>query len=113
MPRARCDALRKHGGSIVTAMKPALTRLSEARSRRAETAISQYIGGLFERLPMLCGFSVSEDLELAEIAVDTWPGLTVGKEFYDEFAAAFNALTEERPEAVELLRGRTFARTLH
>ena len=94
-------------------MKATQPRLAEARHSHAEAAIAECIAALFERLPMLCGFSVSDDLQVADIAVDTWPGYTAGKDFHDEFLAALSALTEERPDAVELLRGRTFARTLH
>lgn len=94
-------------------MKTAEPRLAEDRHSRAEAAIAACIAALFERLPMLCGFSVSDDLQVADIAVDTWPGYTAGKDFYDEFLAGLSALTEERPDAVDLLRGRTFARTLH
>ena len=34
-------------------------------------------------------------------------------EIYQEIAATLSELLDERPEAGEFLRGRTFARTLH
>jgi hypothetical protein len=43
---------------------------------------------------MLAGFTLHEDLEVSHVAVHSWPGYVPG-------------------EAIELLRGRTFARALH
>ena len=43
------------------------------RSKRLEVFRAR-LGVLFDRLPMLCGFHVSENLSLVEVTVDTWPG---------------------------------------
>jgi hypothetical protein len=68
---------------------------------------------LFQRYPALCGFSVKEDLSFSNVACH--PAL-VGDEaqiLCEEISAALSELVEERPEAAELLRGRTLARMFH
>lgn len=86
------------------------------------------IESLFQRYPMLCGFSVrgldevpdncsrsgdDEELFVADIGVS--PTLTSEQygEIFQEIASTLSDLLAEQPEATELLRGRTFARTLH
>jgi len=50
---------------------------------------------------------------MAELSVFTWPGFAAGPELYEEVMQSLVELAEERPEAVQLMRGRTFARALH
>ena len=94
-------------------MKASQTRLQESRRSRAEAIVEEHVDALFRRLPMLSGFSLRHDLEFADVAVHTWPGYSAGADFYQELVQALADLAEERPDAVELLRGRTFARSLH
>jgi hypothetical protein len=96
-----------------TLMKSSQIRLSEARRRDAVAIVEEHVQALFRRVPMLCGFSVRQDLELDDVAVDTWPGYTVGAELYKDLMLALAELAEERPDAIDLLRGRTFARAIH
>jgi hypothetical protein len=60
----------------------------------------------------LCGFSLRQDLQPAEVAVHSWPGYVAGEELYGDIIATLADLIEERPDAAELLRGRSFARQL-
>ena len=94
-------------------MKPSQTRLSDERRQHAQATVEKHLGALFERLPMLCGFAVRHDLELTEVSVSTWPGYTAGLELYEDLVQAIADLADERPEAIDLLRGRTFARAFH
>jgi hypothetical protein len=94
-------------------MKASETRLQESRRSRTEAIVEEHVDALFRRLPMLSGFSLREDLEFADVSVHSWPGHTAGDEFYHELVQALADLAEERPDAVELMRGRTFARSLH
>lgn len=72
------------------------------------------IAELFNRIPMLCGFSVGSDLKVMQIAVHTWPGWVPGQELDDEIRAALEDLIVGDPQATaEQLRGRTFARAIH
>ena len=93
-------------------MKPSEQRLSEARRQHTEAVVARHLHQLFQRLPMLSGFWLRPDLKVAEV-VFTWPGYTAGRDLCDQVTQSLVELAEERPEAVELMRGRTFARALH
>ena len=88
-------------------------RLSEARRQHNEAVVARHLHRLFQRLPMLSGFWLRPDLKVAELAVFTWPGYTAGQDLYEEVMQSLVDLAEERPEAVQLMRGRTFARAVH
>jgi hypothetical protein len=94
-------------------MKSTEIRLREERRQRSQAALDQHLAGLFRRLPMLAGFTLRQDLELDDVAVHSWPGYVAGEQLYKDLVLALAELAQERPDAVELLRGRTFARTLH
>ena len=94
-------------------MKPSEQSLSEARRQHTEAIVARHLSELFRRLPMLAGFCLRPDLEVAELAVSTWPGYTASRDLYEEVVQSLAGLAEERPEAVQLMRGRTFARTVH
>jgi hypothetical protein len=94
-------------------MKPSEQHLSEARRQHTEAIVARHLDELFRRLPMLSGFWLRPDLDVAEVSVFTWPGYTPGPELYEEVMQSLVDLAEERPEAVQLIRGRTFARAVH
>jgi hypothetical protein len=94
-------------------MKPSEQRLSEARRQHTEAIVERHLSELFQRLPMLAGFWLRPDLELEELSVFTWPGYTAARELYDEVMQWLAELAEERPDAVQLMCGRTFARAVH
>ena len=81
-----------------------------------EKAVQKTMQKLFRRYPALCGFTVAKKahrLCLSELAVHPvqyrdMPALLEG-----EIATAIADLLEDRPEAIGLLNGRTFARSLH
>ena len=85
----------------------------QSASMSSNQAIQTQIAGLFQRLPMLAGFSVRDDLEVADVAVYSWPGYVAGQDLYDDLMEALVDLAEEQPGAIDVLRGRTFARALH
>ena len=94
-------------------MKPSEQRLTEARRQHTEAIVDRHLSELFQRLPMLAGFWLRPDLEVDELSVFTWPGFAAGPELYEEVMQSLVELAEERPETVQLMRGRTFARALH
>ena len=94
-------------------MKISEQRLNEARRQRTEAIVARHMDELFQRLPMLSGFWLRPDLEAAELSVSGWPGCTAGTDVYEEVMQSLAELAEERPEAVPLMRGRTFARAVH
>jgi hypothetical protein len=73
--------------------------------------IASTVHEIFAACPELCGFSVSGELQLSDVEVH--PRLAQSERLVGEIAEALSDLIDEQPEAVELLRGRTFARTLH
>lgn len=94
-------------------VKPSLQRLQQPARQRAAALVETRLLDLFERLPMLCGFCVGRDLDVADVAIHSWPGYMAGEDLYLEIANSLVDLLEERPETIELLRGRTFARAFH
>ncbi len=109
-------------------MRTIPSRTSQVPTQAIEADVASRVEALFKRCPMLAGFSVQDEaglgedrdavsleggLALADIAVHAWPGFQASELLQDEIAEAMLDLLEERPEAGELLRGRTFARTRH
>jgi hypothetical protein len=94
-------------------MKPSEQRLSEASRQHTEAIVAQRVHQLFQRLPMLSGFWLRPDLKVAELSVFTWGGYTAGRDLYEEVMQSLVDLAEELPEAMQLMRGRTFARAVH
>jgi hypothetical protein len=86
------------------------------------------IESLFHRYPALSGFSVrgpdeipdnctrsgdDDELFVSDIGILTTLTNEQYGEIFDEIASTLADLLAEQPDASELLRGRTFARTLH
>lgn len=75
----------------------------------------QQLQSLFARCPELCGFSVrgeDEDLFVSDVGISPRLSAEQYGEIFQEIAQTLAALLDEEPEALEWLRGRTFARTL-
>jgi hypothetical protein len=83
-------------------------KLSYERSQAIEARVHE----VFRLTPFLLGFSVGTDLSIEDIALHAWPGCAPSDDLYDDLSHAVRELAEESDEAAELLRGRTFARTL-
>lgn len=94
-------------------MKPSEQRLSEVCHQQTETIVARRMHELFRRLPMLSGFWVRSDLEVAELSVYTWPGYTASADLYEAVTQSLVECAAEWPEAVQLMCGRTFARMVH
>jgi hypothetical protein len=86
------------------------------------------LDNLFRRWPTLLGFSLQDaasvsgerewvrldaGLSVADVGMEDWMAHEERVELLQELATVIAGLMEELPEALELLRGRTFARTLH
>lgn len=107
------DIAGKNARPTLQDMKAIPNRLQEARHERAAAMVEEHVRRLFRRMPMLSGFSMRHDLEMADVAVHSWPGHVPGPEFYEAVADALAELINESAEAREILRGRTFARAIH
>lgn len=86
-------------------------RLQQEQQQPARQ-VDERIATLFQRLPMLSGFWVHSDLSAADVWLDTWPGWNPSAEVAEEVSRVLEDLVDERPDAADLLRGRTFARSL-
>jgi hypothetical protein len=75
--------------------------------------IQEVMQTLFQRNPALCGFAVQEDLSFSDIACHPALHGDEARELIDDISGALREIAEEDPEAAELLRGRTLARSFH
>ena len=100
--------------------------MANAQREDLEAALSARIEAIFERCSELCGFSVDERLvkdgkegarewELYVSAVAAYPELGPGQAdgFIGEISEVLEDLLIQRPQAADLLPGRTFARVWH
>jgi hypothetical protein len=93
-------------------MKALQNGTSMVERERAMNAIDTCMARLFRRCPELSGFSLVEDGDVCVVDVALQAGYDMEAP-REEIVAALFELLDDRPEAFELLRGRTFARTLH
>jgi hypothetical protein len=95
-------------------MKPHIQANLDTRLSGASKDLAADIESLFTRCPALCGFTVRGETELYVSDVGISPRISAEQygEIFQEIVATLAALLEERPEASELLRDRTFARLL-
>ncbi|HYD55497.1 MAG TPA: hypothetical protein VEB41_01175 [Burkholderiales bacterium] len=100
--------------------------------KRVLADVEAKIGALFVRCPTLCGFSVQDraqvaeskpaqipeseipdaDLYVTEIGLYPKLGTDQYADIYDEITITISSLVNEQPNAFDVLRGRTFARSL-
>lgn len=87
-------------------------QLGRGQHQRTRKIFEARIAKLFDELPMLTGFFVEADLDVVELSVYTWPGWSVSSVLREDIGHFLLNMVEERPEVAELLRGRTFARSI-
>jgi hypothetical protein len=87
-------------------------RLQQDERKRAKELFEDRMAALFDELPMLSGFHVRSDLSVAELSISTWPGWTPAPALSEDIAHFLREMVDDQPVVAELLRGRTFARTL-
>ncbi len=100
----------------IRAMKTQQHAQLEPRLRGAGKDLAAQLESLFARCPALSGFAVrveGDEWLLADVGISPQLSAEHCDEIFERIAAVLAELLEERPEAAELLRGRTFARTLH
>jgi len=115
-------------------MKAIQTTMLDPHLHRVEAEVAMQIRTLFGRCPELAGFAVQDRAAVRDlvfwshdndrsdeksrlIVTDIGFSATVSweelEEVYTLIGTAISDVLSEQPEAFELLRGRTFARTLH
>jgi hypothetical protein len=87
-------------------------RLQQNQDQRVREIFESRIAALFEQVPMLSGFYVQADLSVAELTIYTWPGWSASPDLREDVAHFVHEMVDARPDVAELLRGRTFARSL-
>ena len=96
----------------------------DAEGKQLEADLRACVATVFERYPALCGFSVGErlvpsgnaeewELYVSDMAVSPHLGGGASEQFHGEISHALGEFLNERPEAADLLSGRTFARSWH
>lgn len=95
-------------------MKALPSPVQKKRPEPSPGLIERRVRQAFERLPLLLAVTFDQDLSLADIEVQPCPGCDWSDEVYFDVDAEISALIAELQHAgaSELLRGRTFARTL-
>jgi hypothetical protein len=109
-------------------MKALHDRTSNPQSQNAATELAACVAVIFEKYPILCGFTVQphatlttdraivrlqRGLYLADVEVSSPPGFRATPEFCNQIAFMLIELIDEQPKVLDLLPGRTFARTWH
>lgn len=76
-------------------------------------ALNDALDRIFATRPELCGFSLQDDPDLCFADLALTPGYETTGPLLGTIVETLRELIDEEPGALELLRGRTFARTLH
>ena len=76
-------------------------------------AVTRHLRELFNRLPMLAGFSLRSDCMVTEVSAVGCPEDAPIQRLHVSVMQAVVELAESDPGAIVLMRGRTFARTQH
>lgn len=82
-------------------------------ARQAEAQVEESIFSLFKDIPSLCGFTVTGTLEPADLSLFPPLAAEEARLIHEEIRDALSQLLAERPEARNLVSGRTFARAVH
>ena len=109
-------------------MKPAQLGSLNADLAPIEEELAMRVGAIFDRCPQLFGFTVQDssalpeelraialerELVVSDIGVYPYLNADQCEQIYNEIAVALLDFMFERPAAKDVLRGRTFVRTLH
>ena len=109
-------------------MKPAQLGSLNAEQPPIEEDLATRLETIFEHCPHLCGFTVQDssalpeelrslalerELVVTDIGVYPFINAEQCEQIYNEIAVALLDFMYERPSAKDVLRGRTFVRTLH
>lgn len=85
----------------------------DSRSQRMDAHVARHLRQLFDRLPALAGFRLRSDLMVADVSVVSGSGCASNRRLHVSLMQALVELAECDPEAMMLMRGRNFARSLH
>jgi hypothetical protein len=81
------------------------------RHAGTESVLDARLRRLFLHTGTLWAFTLSEDLRLADVV--QWPPYGAESDLIAAIDETLTSFADDHPDAVESLRGRTFARMLH
>ena len=108
-------------------MKTTTNLARDEGMRHVAAQLEESIVTLFDEFPSLCGFAVQDrpglshggpatlhpGLFLTDVGLYPAPGLEEARLICEDIRDTLVQLIDERPEALELLSGRAFARSFH
>jgi hypothetical protein len=80
---------------------------------RLHIELESVMEGLFRDSPLLCGFSIDRELAAVDVTCSARLHGTTLANLRDSIEETVQDLLRQRPEARELVCGRTFARRVH
>ena len=83
-----------------------------AQQQHMEAFVRRRLRGLFNCLPTLAGFRLRSDLMVADVSVVSGSNCTAIRRLHVSVMQALVELAECDPEAIVLMRGHAFARSL-
>jgi predicted RNA polymerase sigma factor len=86
---------------------------TEVHMNALHQEVQDVMNHVFQRYPALCGFSVQDDLSFTHVACHPALAGDEAVALIEEISETLRELIEERPEAANVLRGRTLARRFH
>jgi hypothetical protein len=81
--------------------------------QHAESRVTRHVRDLFKLLPRLTAFRLSSDLTVADVFGGGSPDYPSIRGLYAVVTQSIVELAECHPEVAQLMRGRTFARSLN
>jgi hypothetical protein len=85
----------------------------DAQAPRKDAQVTRHLRQLFDRLPQLASFRLRCDFMVAEVSLVSGSASTTNRRLHVSLMQALVELAECDPEAIALMRGRKFARSLH
>jgi hypothetical protein len=85
----------------------------DVRGPRRDAQVTRHLRQLFDRLPEIASFRLRCDFMVAEVSLVSGSACTANRRLHVSLMQALVELAECDPEAIALMRGRKFTRSLH
>lgn len=113
MWEADCVLAASKGGTYRGGVEKTRNPVEHVHWLRLNIELEEVMEELFRDCPLLCGFSLDGSLTPVDVTCSARLHGTTIANLRDSIEVVVNELLKLRPEARELLSGRTFARRLH